>query len=651
MIDGIPDGFGGFIHLVLAKGEGASFGGDDDEEDSQDERNNVQPRQAKESEPSESILKKGIRLVMLLAKGEQLGLFNSGPRQATVKTHTRTTTAGPTMVVQHQRGTKGQKPKAPKAPKPKKWTIAEIRKNRAEGKGPMNERYSAWLKDTGQTKEQAAGSKGNVEYMAWISGMSTGYFKSKGLDPSTSTIASQDDFSAYIDDQVDRHEYQAGAAKAEAAIDRGSALAKDALSSGNWEAYIVHEFDRSFAALSKTYADYVGSFGDAVALTAAIKKHDPATYGFTGKLFRELAEGIGLETGNAPEQISIRPRMTVQKQARTVTFSDSLSGEMGVAIRESGAKLKDVSVEVGGYSRIAYEGKLPEWDKVSAFLTSRREGLKGKVKGQLTHALNRIPTTESEERYTRERAERRTAAKAKRAAGEKAFNAKADLHDASKGAPTWKWKPGHRQSSILDIDVIEGGEMSMEGMEDYEDSQVILANLTDEGDGFYSYPNEEKALESLTRVLHGVANSYDEKAMDANAHFTERIEAREYRESATGLALRVSKQIQALKKSGPTFVIPLTKGAAVDMAYTTAPAPAAQWEQSGMQCAFRQSGKLGVLSICGGDLPMDFHIAASSLRKAQQYADEAIADLLVGKTPERGIFRKMDVPQSRINRG
>jgi len=88
-----------------------------------------------------------------------------------------------------------------------------------------------------------------------------------------------------------------------------------------------------------------------------------------------------------PEPVTVRQRW---KGASTVTFSSIASQYVFDAIKKTGAKLADVSVEVGLYDRDAYEGPDSEWSKVKTYLIKEQKAASGSLRTSLTAAISRI---------------------------------------------------------------------------------------------------------------------------------------------------------------------------------------------------------------------------------------------------------------------
>lgn len=122
------------------------------------------------------------------------------------------------------------------------------------------------------------------------------------------------------------------------------------------------------------------------------------------------------EVGVRPSQPSPQKRPSDSgEELITVSFSMDRSESVKRMAQRTGARLEDVTYEVGLYDRGAFKGPLSAWDKVHAALTDEREGTKGSERRSYTAAINRIPTTAMREKREQERQQRKREREKRRA--------------------------------------------------------------------------------------------------------------------------------------------------------------------------------------------------------------------------------------------
>jgi len=72
------------------------------------------------------------------------------------------------------------------------------------------------------------------------------------------------------------------------------------------------------------------------------------------------------------------------------------------------------------------------------------------------------------------------------------------------------------------------------------------------------------------------------------------------------------------------------------------------WEEDGFQFGFSKSERgVGVLSVMHDSFQMPYHIVANSLRMAKGMVANLITDFKAGRTPGRGVFRRMELAPAR----
>ena len=96
-----------------------------------------------------------------------------------------------------------------------------------------------------------------------------------------------------------------------------------------------------------------------------------------------------------------------------VTFTITAARQVVRASHMARVDLVDKTVEVGHYSRLAFDATLDDWDKIHTILSAARVVVSGTDKAVLTAAISRIP---NESARAEQRARREAAREARRAA-------------------------------------------------------------------------------------------------------------------------------------------------------------------------------------------------------------------------------------------
>jgi len=95
---------------------------------------------------------------------------------------------------------------------------------------------------------------------------------------------------------------------------------------------------------------------------------------------------------------------------------------------------------------------------------------------------------------------------------------------------------------------------------------------------------------------------------------------------------------------------------AVDQVFIDARGDAAQpdeWQVGAYCCEYRplEKGNIGVLTITAPDMSLPFHVVIPLASHRYKMANEAVRDLMAGRTPARGVYRARVLPNQRAGHG